>query len=79
MYCYNWLYHSPFWNRESEEKIAIIGEGVTLIGDSAFKGCDCQREVSIPSIVREIGYPAFKKCYELKKIVIPEGVTTVRD
>lgn len=38
MYCYNWLYRSPFWNRESEEKItiAIIGKGATLIGDSAF-------------------------------------------
>ena len=53
----------------------IIPEGVTSIGDSAFKGCSSLTSIAIPSSVTSIGGNVFSSCGSLASITI-EGATT---
>jgi len=54
-----------------------IPDGVTNIGNSAFKYCTSLKNVIIPDSVTSIGYEAFYNCYELTSIKIPNGVTKI--
>ncbi len=54
-----------------------IPDGVTRIGDSAFRGCSELTSVSIPESVKNIGEYAFAYCTGLTEIVIPGGVTSI--
>ena len=54
-----------------------IPEGVTSIGDDAFRGCSDLIEIKIPEGVTSIGDGAFAYCNDLTKIKIPEGVTSI--
>jgi len=55
----------------------IIPNGVTKIGDYAFRGCSELISVSIPDSVTEIGSHAFYGCSGLTSISIPNGVTKI--
>ena len=52
-------------------KKVMIPEGVTVIRNSAFLGCEELTTVSIPKSVTRIGEEAFGACYSLQSIVIP--------
>ena len=52
-------------------KKVMIPEGVTVIGNRAFEGCEELTTVSIPRSVVCIGEEAFCACYGLQAIVIP--------
>ena len=54
----------------------ILPNGVTSIGDSAFKNCSRLTTITIPSSTTSIGDSAFAYCY-LRSIVIPTGVTSI--
>lgn len=56
-----------------------IPEGVTKIGESAFKGCTSLASITIPASVTEIGNSAFNGCKSLASVTIPEGVTKIGD
>ena len=59
---------------------AVIGEGVTSIGASAFQNCENLTTVSIPSTVTSIGVSAFDQCKSLtSNITIPDGVTVINN
>ena len=45
----------------------IIGNDITTIGDSAFKGCSGLTSVTIPNSVTSIGYEAFYGCSSISK------------
>ena len=62
-------------NKELQE--AVIPEGVTRIGDSAFQDCASLTSVTIPEGVTEIGIGAFRFCRSLTSVTIPEGVTEI--
>ena len=54
----------------------VIPEGVTSIGDYAFRGCSGLTSVTIPKSVTSIGGLAFQSC-SLTSIIIPESVTSI--
>ena len=57
----------------------VTPDGVTNIGDSAFRTCRSLQEISILEGVKSIGNCAFKNCYSLQEISIPKSVTSIGD
>ena len=55
----------------------VIPNGVTAIGDEAFRNNDTITSVTIPSTVTTIGQYAFDDCESLTGVTIPEGVTSI--
>ena len=74
------------WNSESDvpwysqrESISqiVFPEGLTSIGQYAFRGCKYVASVTIPEGVTSIGGSAFRECSSLVSVTIPEGVTSI--
>ena len=74
---YGYGQRSPWYNYRSSVKSAVIGEGVTSIGDSAFSGCSSLTSVVIPEGVTSISWRAFYGCGCLTSVTIPESVTSI--
>ena len=55
----------------------LIRNGVKVIGNSAFSGCDSLTSINIPNSVTMIGEYAFNWCKSLTSINIPNSVTTI--
>ena len=77
-------YSAPWYDTENDESqnaitTAIIGEGVTSIGNNSFLCCQGLETVTIPPTVTSIGDSAFEECNKLASIDIPEGVTKISD
>jgi len=53
-----------------------ISDGITSIGNEAFKGCNFT-EAEIPESVERIGEEAFRYCRQLEKITLPDSVKEV--
>ena len=66
-----WAYMS-----DSIEKI-VINEGITSIGENAFKGLDKVTEVSIAESVTYIGRYAFSGCESLSSLSLSKNVSTI--
>ena len=58
-------------------KSVVIGDGVTTIGDYAFRGCEVLTSVTVSNSVTSIGQNAFSGCYGLTSIDIPSSVTSI--
>ena len=66
----------PGWSyREGEEQVITstikyvnIGDGVTTIGNSAFRSCSKIESITIPASVTSIGNNAFSSCSGLKTV-----------
>ena len=54
-----------------------IGDGVTSIGNSAFRSCYSLTSVTIPDGVTSIGSSAFAGNYSLTSVTIPDSVTSI--
>ena len=59
------------------DKSYTIPNGVTSIGDSAFKDCLSLTSITIPDSVTSIGDSAFEDCLSLTCITIPDSVTNI--
>ena len=57
----------------------IILQGVTSIGDSAFKDCKSLTSITIPNGVTSVGGYAFYCCTNLTNITVPNSVTSIGD
>ena len=55
-----------------------IPEGVTEIGDEAFKECRRLKEIIIPDSVAVIGSNAFLSCRSLNELILPDSVTIIK-
>ena len=55
----------------------VIPEGVTSIGDDAFKYCSSLESITIPDSVTSIGNKAFYGCESLKSVTIGKSVTSI--
>ena len=60
-------------------KSVTIPDGVTCIGDEAFKGCSSLTSVTIPNSVKSIGRAAFSGCTAVISVDIPNSVTSIGD
>ena len=63
----------------SSIKRVIIGDGVTAIGNGAFRECRSLTSVTIPNSVTTIERSAFEGCSSLTSVTIPNSVTTIGD
>lgn len=74
----NWDYynHSPF---ESDERITtvVLSEGVTSIGDRAFRYCPSLTSISLPESLIEIGGWTLQNCTALTSIYLPSALTSI--
>ena len=64
---------APWYDSRSRVKSAVIAEGVTSIGEFAFRGCSSLTSVTIPNSVTSIGDGAFASCTSLTGIRVTEG------
>ena len=70
-------YKAPWYGSRSRVKSAVIADGVTSIGDYAFRDCYNLASVSIPDSVTSIGADAFWYCTSLTGVTIPDSVTSI--
>ncbi|MBR2790144.1 MAG: leucine-rich repeat protein [Eggerthellaceae bacterium] len=68
--------HSPGMNGVPFEKL-MISEGVEVLEDSAFAGCNSLREVVLPTSMKKLGKRSFAGCKKLRVISIPEGIVEI--
>ena len=62
--------------QNSVQKIEL-GNGITGIGNQAFRNCRSLASITIPSGVTSIEISAFYYCCPLASITIPDGVTSI--
>ena len=55
----------------------VINDGITSIGEMAFRGLDILKRISIPNSIISIGDFAFSGCESLSSITIPKSVTSI--
>lgn len=74
MYNYNQNNRVPW---PSTIKKIFLADGITSIGNYAFKDCSLLNRIYIPNSVTSIGDYAFKGCSNLNSISIPNFVTSI--
>lgn len=62
--------------RERIRKITLP-QGVTSIGDSAFRGCGKLEEIILPEGIVHIEHYAFESCSSLRKLTFPDSLTSI--
>ena len=68
-------YHPCPWEElKSDIKKVVIGEGITMIGASAFEKCENLGSVSFPESLTSIGPFSFLRCSSLQSIALPSGI-----
>ncbi|MBR3640789.1 MAG: leucine-rich repeat protein, partial [Oscillibacter sp.] len=73
-------YGTPPWDMYSDEiENLVIEEGVTTLGDYAFRYCEKLTNVTLPSTLTDLAWRAFFQCSSLAEISIPSGVTRIGD
>ena len=65
--------------RDTSVDEITVPDGITEIGNLAFKGLKSLKSVTLPQSLTTIGYGAFSGCTALESIVIPSGVTKLSE
>ncbi len=67
----------PWYEYHQDIKTVKIEDGVTTIGNYAFRGCDNLTTVTIPNSVVIIGQEAFSSCDSLSSVTIGKSVSSI--
>ena len=78
MYDYNGKNPAPWFAYSDSIKSIFISEGITRIGDQAFRLMCNVEQIDLPQSVNIIGANAFIGCNKLKNISFYSGVTTIK-
>jgi hypothetical protein len=70
---------APWWSYRDKITKVTIEDGVTSIGECAFRGCTGLTSITLPDSVTSIGRLAFDECTGLTSITIPNSVTSIGD
>lgn len=70
--------YAPWWYLNSEITSIKLSNGLTNIGEGAFKDCEKVTNIDIPITVTTIGEKAFAGCSALSFVVIPDAVTEIQ-
>ncbi|MBE6665416.1 MAG: leucine-rich repeat domain-containing protein [Ruminococcaceae bacterium] len=76
---YSELYPAPWYVHREQIRSIVVEEGVTSIGNRAFRGLENAVSVTLPSTLKTIGNYAFVQCSKLKMVSIREGLETIRE
>ena len=71
-----WGYFPDFRTRVTS---IVVEEGVTAIGDYAFRDFPHLTSVTLPDSLTSIGKYAFENCPSLRSVHLPEGLVTIGD
>jgi hypothetical protein len=71
--------NQPWKDSRNNITSVVIGDGVTSIGNYAFRVCSYLTSVTIGSNVGSIGTSAFDTCSRLASVSIPASVTSIGD
>lgn len=63
--------------QNSNIKKVVVEEGITHIGNAAFRDFTELTSISIPNTVKSIGYRSVSYCWKLESLVIPDSVTSI--
>lgn len=77
MYDYTNDNPAPWCNQKDSIQKVVISEGVTSIGDNAFRWYENITSISLSKTVKSIGETAFNYCRNLKSINLPLGLTSI--
>ncbi len=55
----------------------VIPEGVTEIGDYAFRGCTGLEKITLPTTLKTLGVQAFAGCPGFTQVELPDGMTEI--
>ena len=77
MYNYGSYTSTPWYDWKYNVETVVILNGVTSIGNNAFRSKESIRKVTIPGSVTRIGERAFEECDGLMNITIPNGVKMI--
>ncbi|MBQ2988702.1 MAG: leucine-rich repeat domain-containing protein [Clostridia bacterium] len=73
----NYVYFEGSFAGRRDIESVFIPEGVTAVGDCAFRNCSSLKSVWISGSVRYIGASAFEGCRSLESVFLEDGVETV--
>ena len=76
---YDWENQAPWQGHNREMLMLVVEEGVTGIGDNAFRDAGSLISASLPTSLSRIGYAPFSFCRSLPMVKIPAGVTKIDD
>lgn len=81
-----WPYHytTPWHDTDNDDqyqnsniKKVVVEEGITHIGNAAFRDFTELTSISIPNTVKSIGNGSVSYCSKLESLVIPDSVTSI--
>ena len=68
---------APWYGIREQIVAVVIAEGITNVGDYAFRECSNLVKAELPESVTTIGSTVFWKCANLAEVNIPAGVTEI--
>lgn len=69
--------YTPWYSIRNQILHAVVGDGITTLGDFTFSGCENLLDVQLSKDLTVIGHAAFENCASLAKVEIPAGVTDI--